>query len=75
MAIKKMNDNKADFVSMHLIAQGQNITASDAPLIRIAAPVDPTPAQMMRLVEASGVLDFWADDSENGYTADDGEAP
>jgi hypothetical protein len=34
---------------------------------------EPTAEQRMRLVEQSGVLDFWKDERENIYTYKDGE--
>jgi hypothetical protein len=64
----------AQFVSMHLFAEKQAITTSNVPLIRFVAHYDPTGQQMLRLVETSGALDFWTDDSEDGYTVSDGEA-
>lgn len=39
------------------------------------APSDPTPDQIMRAIELSGVLDFWLEAEEDIYTLDDGEAP
>lgn len=36
-------------------------------------PEDPTPAQSMRLTEASGVLAFWDDPAEDVYGPDDGD--
>lgn len=60
-------------VSMRLIAEGGNATASDARVIHFMPPADPSESQALRLIEKSGALDFWADDAENGYAADDGE--
>ena len=36
-------------------------------------PDDPTSAQMMKLIESSGTLDFWYRNEEDGYTEEDGE--
>lgn len=35
---------------------------------------DPTVEQMMRIVEASGTLDFWDDEAEDIYKATDDES-
>lgn len=35
-------------------------------------PADPTSAQVFRLIEQSGTLDFWSDKAEDIYTLDDG---
>lgn len=34
---------------------------------------EPTEMQRYRLIEASGVLDFWNDPEEDGYTQADGD--
>lgn len=36
-------------------------------------PSDPTESQRLRLIELSGVLDFWDDPEEDVYTAEDSE--
>lgn len=36
-------------------------------------PSDPTSDQLMRIVEASGSLDFWDDPREDIYTLEDGD--
>jgi len=36
-------------------------------------PSDPTDAQVLGLIEQSGVLDFWNRDEEDVYTHEDGE--
>ncbi len=66
--------DKLPVVSMHLIAEVENITVCDAQFTRFASPADPTESQTLQLIEQSGVLDFWSNDAEDGYTGDDGEA-
>lgn len=39
----------------------------------IPEPSDPTAQQRMRLIELSGVLDFWDGPEENIYSPEDGE--
>lgn len=36
-------------------------------------PSDPTSDQLMRIVEVSGLLDFWDDPREDIYTLEDGD--
>ncbi len=50
-------------------------TAATTVRIEVAdvCPADPTPEQVMRLVETSGTLDFWEDPGEDIYTLEDGE--
>lgn len=36
-------------------------------------PKDPSPMQLLKIVEASGSLDFWDDEAEDVYTHDDGK--
>ena len=62
---------------LHLKPQ---IIAEDEPetivlnrLITVSAPSDPTPNQMMRIVETSGTLDFWEDPAEDIYSSEDGQ--
>lgn len=69
------NDPNWQFLAMRLILDGQHggVTSSDAPLICFPAPDDPTASESLRLVEESGVLDFWADEPDDAYTLSDGE--
>lgn len=46
-------------------------TERGAPLGKITVPSDATPQQRMKIVEASGTLDFWNDPSEDGYNFSD----
>jgi len=39
----------------------------------IPAPTDPTAKQVMRLIEVSGVVDFWDRPEEDIYAPTDGE--
>jgi hypothetical protein len=51
-----------------LIGENEPETTSTAKLIRVDSD-DPTPEQRMRIVEASGVLDFWKRPEEDIYDA------
>ena len=55
------------------INEDQPETVSGAMILPVGAPSDPTAKQQMRLVEQSGVLDFWDDPEEEVYSDDDGE--
>jgi hypothetical protein len=58
---------------MHLIVDEQTRTACSDCVIRFSSPADPSAEQSLRLIDESGVLDFWEDENEDGYTATDGE--
>ncbi|MFQ5411857.1 MAG: hypothetical protein ACE5EC_06150 [Phycisphaerae bacterium] len=47
-------------------------TAEGSVFAIINTPSEPTTQQGMRLIEISGSLDFWNDEDEDLYTADDG---
>ena len=49
-------------------------TRGDSTYACYAIPDDPTPGQLMRAVEVSGVLDFWDREEEDIYTLEDGES-
>lgn len=40
--------------------------------VTVEVPKDPSREQCMKIVEASGTLDFWHDPEENVYTDNDG---
>ncbi len=50
---------------------GQTRTSSSARMV-VFPPADPTSEQRMKLIEDSGVLDFWDRPEEDGYTETDG---
>ena len=54
------------------IIDNETFTQSDAKLWE-SSPSDPTPEQYMKVVEDSGVLDFWNDADEDVYDPSDGE--
>ncbi len=66
--------DKLPVVSMHLIAEGETTTASNAHVVRFVSPADPSESQTLHLIEQSGTLDFWSAECEDGYTGDDGES-
>lgn len=52
----------------------QSETTGDRSALRtVSGASDPTPMQILRAVEVSGVLDFWDDPSEDIYSLEDGE--
>lgn len=55
-------------------ANTQTVRHSVITTFQAALPSDPTDAQMLGIVEQSGVLDFWSADEEDVYTREDGEA-
>ena len=55
------------------LVEDEPLTSSTAVHFPVPA-VDPTPEQLMRIVEVSGTLDFWDSDAEDIYTSEDGEA-
>ena len=69
--------DQAPVVSMQMTVGEQNVTSSDAHVIWFSSPphADPTGAQRLLLIEQSGFLDFWNDESEDGYSGNDGEPP
>ena len=58
-----------------VIAQGANtVTIRKSVVSEFSArPADATSMQTLRLVEHSGILDFWVDDEEDIYTLNDGQ--
>ena len=48
-------------------------TAASLPVLVSDAPSDPTLEQRMRIVEVSGILDFWDRPEEDIYSLKDGE--
>jgi hypothetical protein len=54
-------------------AERATVTEYGAIAQRWSVPDDATTAQYMRVVEMSGVLDFWDEPDEDVYTLDDGE--
>lgn len=71
----KSHEPAEKFVAEHFIFDGENPeTVTTAHLIRLTStPEDPSSQQVLRLVEESGVLDFWSTDEEDGYSEQDGE--
>lgn len=56
------------------IAEDQPETSGGNHIFQVVStPSDPTPEQRLRIVEASGVLDFWDDPREDIYSLEDGE--
>lgn len=55
------------------IAEHEPTTTAVNRPIHVAPPADPTAEQIMRIVEASGALDFWDRDEEDVYSPEDGE--
>jgi hypothetical protein len=70
--IEKLDAQKALFVGTHVIIDSSTRTESSIPLL-IYPPEDATIHQQMRIMEVSGVLDFWNRPEEDGYTEADGE--
>ena len=54
-----------------VIDEQETETFSTHPPVPIAS--DPTIEQRMRIIEVSGVLDFWDDPREDIYSLEDGE--
>ncbi len=55
------------------VGENEPETGLDAHHVSFPVAADPTPEQMMRAVEASGVLDFWNDPQEDIYSSEDGQ--
>ncbi len=71
--IESLNVEEGLFVAAHIITPPEATrTLNTAPIHRYP-PEDPTLDQQMKLVEESGVLDFWDRPEEDGYTDNDGE--
>jgi len=70
-----MNDSQAISIPPREVLDDEPVTTVLHFPVRYgnAGPADPTSEQMMRLVETSGVLDFWDDPDEDIYTREDGE--
>lgn len=49
-------------------------TIGNVVLQQVPNPPDPSEKQRLRLIELSGVLDFWENPKEDIYTPEDGEA-
>ena len=62
------------FIAGHVISstKDETTTANTTPVV-FYPPNDPPREQSMRLVEQSGVIDFWSRPEEDGYTEADGE--
>lgn len=48
------------------------VTVSTAASVSVSTPPDPSDEQYMKIIEASGSLDFWNDEEEDIYGAEDG---
>lgn len=59
-------------VSREAYTGGPETSVGNA-VVTVISPADPTPAQNLRLIEQSGVLDFWDDPAEDMYSDNDGE--
>lgn len=62
-------------ISERRIEENEPVTSVTRAPIRYVAnePSDPTQLQRMRLIETSGVLDFWDRPEEEIYTLEDGD--
>ena len=59
-------------IAPRMASEDEPVTVSRSQQVIIKCPEDPTPEQMMRVVEASGVLRFWDDPREDIYSLEDG---
>ncbi len=55
------------------VDEDEPVTRSDAQRIMVSYPPEPSSAQVLRLIEASGTLSFWDSPAEDIYTPEDGE--
>lgn len=67
VTVDMKNEDVATVMEDDLISQ----TDFDGPSATFSEDI--TTEDVMRAVEASGVLDFWLDPEEDGYTHDDGD--
>ena len=57
----------------HVIRSGEMTSTFNTVPVVHCPPSDPTRGQEMKMVEESGLLDFWNRPEEEGYTEYDGE--
>lgn len=70
---KQIDEKEHRFVAEHVITSGENTKTVNTAQLIFYPPADPTKEQTLRLIEQSGVVDFWDRPEEDGYTKSDGE--